>query len=151
MKRRQSLKGFNMKMPKMNKLALVTVVGIGLACMTTSAISQQAPVMHKYLSRAVLTAEGIRDLQRQPPTKLKEGIAKFAASVGGKLEAWYFDAANGIGWAILDYPDDIAAASAALTVDAAGFARITLYPLLTAEDADKAVAKAGNTQPPQRQ
>jgi hypothetical protein len=88
-----------MRMPKMNKLALVTVVGIGLACMTTSAISQQAPVMHKYLSRAVLTAEGIKDLQRQPPTKLKEGIAKFAASVGGKLEAWYFDAANGIGWA----------------------------------------------------
>jgi hypothetical protein len=67
---------------------------------------------------AVLTAEGIKDLQRQPPTKLKEGSPKFAASVGGK-QAWYFDAANGIGWAILDYPDDIAAASAALRVDAA--------------------------------
>jgi len=60
---------------------------------------------------------------------------------------------EGDGWhartAILDYPNDIAAALAALTVNATGYARITLYPLLTAGDA--AVAKAGNTQPPQRQ
>ena len=101
--------------------------------------------------RAVLTPEGIKNLQKQPPTALKAGVAKFTASLGGKLESWYFDFATATGWAIIDYPDDVAAATAQMTVNAAGFARVTLTPLLTAEEADKAVAKAGGTRPPQQQ
>jgi hypothetical protein len=52
----------------------------------------------------------IKNLQKQPPTALKAGIAKFTVSVGGKLESWYFDFATSTGWAIIDYPDDVAAA-----------------------------------------
>ena len=45
--------------------------------------------MYKYLSRAVITPEGIKNFQKQKPTALKVGIAKFAESGGGKLESWY--------------------------------------------------------------
>jgi len=139
-------------MSRRSILSLSTIAVIGLALISGNAIAQQtAPTMHKYLSRAVLTPEGIKNLQKQPPTALKAGIAKFTASLGGKLESWYFDFATATGWAVIDYPDDVAAATAQMTVNAAGFARVTLTPLLTAEEADKAVAKAGGTRPPQQQ
>ena len=139
-------------MSRRSILSLSTVAVIGLALISGNASAQQAaPTMHKYLSRAVLTPEGIKNLQKQPPTALKAGVAKFTASLGGKLESWYFDFATATGWAIIDYPDDVAAATAQMTVNAAGFARVTLTPLLTAEEADKAVAKAGGTRPPQQQ
>ena len=56
-------------------LAVVAVI----ASLTGSAMAQQAqPTMQKYLSRAVITPEGIRNFQKQKPTALKAGIAKFA-------------------------------------------------------------------------
>jgi uncharacterized protein with GYD domain len=121
-----------------------------LALLPLGATAQQAvPAMHKYISRADFTPEGIKNLQKQPPTALKAGIAKFAESVGGKLESWYFDFATHTGWAIIEYPDDVAAAAAQLTTNGAGFANVTLTPIMTAEEADKAVAKI--TKPPQQQ
>jgi uncharacterized protein with GYD domain len=137
----------------MNRRSILTIAALtalGPAFLSSNAIGQQAgPTMHKYLSRAVMTPEGIKNLQKQPPTALKAGIAKFTESVGGKLESWYFDFATSTGWAIIDYPDDIGAAAAAMTINAAGFARVTLTPLITAEEADKALAKT--TRPPQQQ
>ena len=139
----------------MNRPSLLVssmIAAIGFALLPGNAIAQQAgTTMHKYLSRAVITSEGIKNFQKQKPTALKAGIAKFAESVGGKLEVWYFDYANHIGWAIIDYPDDVAAAAAAMTIQAAGFATITLTPLITAEEADKAFEKSAITRPPQLQ
>jgi uncharacterized protein with GYD domain len=133
-----------------HSILTVAALTLGLANLPNSAIAQQTgPTMHKYLSRAILTPEGIKNLQKQPPTALKAGIAKFTESVGGKLESWYFDFGTSTGWAIIDYPDDIAATAAQMTVNAAGFARVTLMPLITAEEADKALAKI--TRPPQQQ
>ena len=69
----------------------VLLLLLGLALPTGEAVSQQAgPTFHRYLVRAVLTAEGLKNLQKQPPTALKAGVAKFVESVGGKLEFWYF-------------------------------------------------------------
>jgi uncharacterized protein with GYD domain len=139
-------------MNRRNLLGLSTIVAMGFALLSGNALAQQAgPTMHKYLSRAVITPEGIKNFQKQKPTALKVGIAKFAESVGGKLESWYFDFAHHIGWAIVDYPDDVSAAAAAMTVQAAGFATITLTPLITAEEADKAFEKSAVTRPPQLQ
>jgi uncharacterized protein with GYD domain len=130
-------------------LAFSATTVMGLALLSGAAIGQQtAPTLHRYLTRAVLTTEGVKNLQKQPPSALRGGIAKFAESVGGKLEAWYFDFGATTGWAIIDYPDEIAAAAAQMTTNA-GFARVTLIPLLTAEEADTALAKV--TRPPQAQ
>jgi uncharacterized protein with GYD domain len=136
-------------MNRRDVFGLCATAVIGLTSLPGDAIAQQGPTMHRYLSRAVLTAEGMKNLQKQPPTALKAGIAKFVESVGGKLESWYFDYGASTGWAIIQYPDELGAAAAQMTTNAAGFARVTLMPLLTAEEADKALAKI--TKPPQQQ
>jgi uncharacterized protein with GYD domain len=75
--------------------------------------SKQGLPFHRYLVRAVLTAEGLKNLQKQPPTALKAGVAKFVESVGGKLEFWFFDYGAATAYSVIDYPDEIAAATAA--------------------------------------
>jgi hypothetical protein len=47
-------------------------------------------------------------------------------------------------------PTQIAAATAQLSANAAGFARVTIRPLLTAEEMDKAVAKWPPVRVPQQ-
>jgi uncharacterized protein with GYD domain len=126
--------------------ALLIPLGIG------AAISQPvAPGLHRYLVRAVLTAEGINNLRKQPPTALKAGVAKFVESVGGKLEFWFFDFGNTTAYSVIDYPGEIAAATAQLSTNSAGFAHVTIRPLLSAEEMDEAVAKLPPIRVPQEQ
>ena len=81
---------------------------LGLVLPTGEAVSQQAgPTSHRYLVRAALTAEGLKNLQKQPPTALKAGVAKFVESVGGKLEFWYFDYGAATAYSVIDYPDEV--------------------------------------------
>jgi hypothetical protein len=79
------------------------------------------------------------------------GVAKFVESVGGKLEFWYFDYSAATAYSVIQYPDEIAAATAQLSTNAAGFARVTIRPLLTAEEMDKAVEKWPPIRVPQHQ
>jgi uncharacterized protein with GYD domain len=99
----------------------------------------------------VLTAEGLKNLRKQPPTALKAGVAKFVESVGGKLEFWFFDFGTTTAYSVIDYPDEISAATAQLSTNAAGFARVTIRPLLSAEEMDEAVAKLPPVRVPQEQ
>jgi uncharacterized protein with GYD domain len=130
--------------------ALVLPLGIGL--FSGEAIGQQAGAgLHRYLVRAVLTADGIKNLRKQPPTALKAGVAKFVESVGGKLEFWFFDFGNTTAYSVIDYPDEISAATAQLSTNAAGFAHVTIRPLLSAEEMDQVVAKLPPIRVPQEQ
>jgi uncharacterized protein with GYD domain len=140
----------------MNRIAMRTLTALplllGLVLPTGEAIGQQAgPTFHRYLVRAVLTAEGLKNLQKQPPTALKAGVTKFVESVGGKLEFWYFDYGAATAYSVIDYPNEVAAATAQLSTNAAGFARVTIRPLLTAEEMDQAVAKWPPVRVPQQQ
>ena len=130
--------------------ALLLFAGLGLPS-GEAAAQQAAPTVHRYLVRAVLTEEGLKNLQKQPPTALKAGIAKFLESVGGKLEFWYFDYGESTAYAVNDYPDEISAATAQVSTNAAGFAHVTIRPVLSAEDMDKAVAKVPPVRVPQQQ
>jgi len=71
-------------------LTTMLLLFLGLALPASEAIAQQTgSTLHRYLVRAVLTAEGIKNLQKQPPTALKAGVVKFVESVGGKLEFFF--------------------------------------------------------------
>ena len=110
------------------------------------------PAAHqRYLFRAAFTVDGMKNLQKQSATGFKTGVAKFFESVGGKLEFWYFDYGDSTAYGFVDYPDEIAAAAAQASVNAGGFARVTYRRVLSAEDADKALAKSVGTRPPQQQ
>ena len=138
----------------MNRVSTTTValLFLGLAIPSGEAVAQQAgPTLHRYLVRAVLTTEGLKNLQKQPPTVLKAGVAKFVESVGGKLEFWFFDYGASTAYSVIGYPDEIAAATAQLSTNTAGFARVTIRPLLTAEEMDKAVEKTPPVRAPQQQ
>jgi uncharacterized protein with GYD domain len=106
---------------------------------------------HRYLFSAEFTSEGMKNLQKQTATGFRAGVAKFFESAGGKLESWYFDYANSTAFGFVDYPDEIAAATAQTTVNAAGLARVIYRPVISAEDADKALARSAATRPPQQQ
>jgi len=141
-------------MNRVTTLSLTTVLllFLGFALPTGEAVGQQAaPTLHRYLVRAVLTPEGLKNLQKQPPTALKAGVVKFVESVGGKLEFWFFDYGESTAYSVIGYPDEIAAATAQLSTNAAGFAHVTIRPLLTAEEMDKAVAKVPPVRVPQQQ
>src|ERR1700730_3970048 len=126
---------------------------VGLALPNGEAIGQQqtGPTFHRYLVRAELTPEGIKNLQKQPPTALKAGVAKLVESVGGKLDFWFFDYGESTAYSVIDYPDEVAAATAQLSTNAAGFARVTIRPLLSPDELDKAVAKMPPVRVPQQQ
>ena len=77
-------------------------------------------------------------------------MAKFVESVGGKLEFWFFDYGASTAYSVIVYPDEVAAATAQLSTNMAGFARVTIRPLLTAEEMDKAVEKTPPIRVPQQ-
>ena len=138
----------------MSRLALA-VMNLALVCspvLFTDAIAQQGGAAHhRYHFSAEFTSEGMKNLQKQTATGFRAGVAKFFESAGGKLESWYFDYANSTAYGFVDYPDEVAAATAQTTVNAAGLARVIYRPVLTAEDADKALARSVATRPPQQQ
>jgi uncharacterized protein with GYD domain len=142
-----------MKRPTTFILTTAVLLCLGLALLNGDAVGQQqtGSTLHRYLVRADLTPEGIKNLQKQPPTALKAGVAKFVESVGGKLEFWFFDYGESTAYSVIEYPDEVAAATAQLSTNAAGFARVRIRPLLSAEDMDKAVAKMPPVRVPQQQ
>ena len=133
-------------------LATALLLPLGIVLPADHANGQPAgPGLHRYLVRAVLTAEGIKNLRKQPPSALKAGVAKFVESVGGKLEFWFFDFGNTTAYSVIDYPDEIAAATAQLSTNSAGFAHVTIRPLLSAQEMDQAVEKLPPIRVPQEQ
>src|SRR5262249_20841599 len=125
---------------------------MAVAASSDGAFAQQASVVsHRYLFQAAFTPEGIKNLQKQSATGFKAGVSKFFASVGGQLESWYYDYAENTAYGFVIYPDEVGAAAAQASVNAAGFAKVTYRPVLSAEDADRAFAKSVAARPPQQQ
>jgi uncharacterized protein with GYD domain len=130
----------------------LTLLVAGLGVISGDAVGQQVPAAdQRYLFRAAFTVDGMKNLQKQSATGFKTGVAKFFESVGGKLESWYFDYGDSTAYGFVNYPDEIAAAAAQSSVNAGGFARVNYRRVLSAEDADKALAKSVGTRPPQQQ
>jgi uncharacterized protein with GYD domain len=136
----------------MNRYTSLALASLGLTLIAGGAFAQQSrPAHHKYFLRAALTPDGMKNLQKQPPTALKAGVAKFNESVGCKLETWYFDYGESTAYGFIDCPDEVSAATLQANSNAGGFARVTFRPVLSAEDMDKALAKAAAVRPPQQQ
>lgn len=97
--------------------------------------------MPKYLGHGTYTAEGWKGLEKEAPTRRRDFIANFLASVGGRLEAFYFTFGEYDFVWIADYPDSITAAAVAVAVQESGMVKSHQTLLLTAEDMDAALKK----------
>jgi uncharacterized protein with GYD domain len=103
----------------------------------------EAPIIDADENAAQASSNGI------PSSKHQQNLAApRGSSLGGKLEFWYFDYGAATAYSVIDYPDEVAAATAQLSTNAAGFARVTM---LTAEEMDQAVAKWPPVRVPQQQ
>ncbi len=107
--------------------------------------------MPKYLVRVSFKPEGIRQvLTKAKASGLRAAVVKLVEATEGKLEAWYFAFGEDDLVAILDLPDNVAAASLSVAANSAGFINLRVTPLLTPEEMDKALEKSGGLPVPGR-
>ena len=104
--------------------------------------------MAKFLMQASYTVEGVKGLIKDGGTGRMAALRKAAASVGGKLETFYWTLGKDDAILICDLPDAESAAALSLTIAASGFAHTRTTRLLTAEEMDKAAGKAVKYRPP---
>jgi len=98
--------------------------------------------MAKYLFEARYTPEGAKGVAREGGSGRKAAIAKMAEGLGGKLEAFYFAFGDVDAYVVVDVPDNITAAAAALAVNQGGAASVKTVVLISPEDMDKAGKKS---------
>lgn len=97
--------------------------------------------MPKYLYQASYTAEGLRGLMKDGGTKRRAVAQQAVASVGGRLEAFYFAFGDNDVVGILDAPDNVSVAALSLAVGSAGALNVKTIVLLTPEEMDQAAKK----------
>ena len=106
--------------------------------------------MPKYLLEVTYTAEGVKGLLKDGGSKRRAAARGLVESLGGKLDAIYYAFGSRDAFAIVDLPDNAAAAAASLTLGASGAVSSKTTVLLTPEEIDQAVKKGGSYTPPGR-
>jgi uncharacterized protein with GYD domain len=98
--------------------------------------------MAKFLFEVSYTLEGIQGVRNAGGSKRRDAVAQFAASAGGRLEAFYFAFGDRDAFAIVELPDSESATAVALTVNASGGATMRTVVLLTPEEVDAAAERS---------
>jgi uncharacterized protein with GYD domain len=98
--------------------------------------------MAKYLAMVNYTAEGMKGILKEGGTGRKVAIERLFQSLGGTVESIYYALGETDLFIIIDLPDNITAAAAALTVGASGTVTTKVIALLTPEDVDAATKKS---------
>ena len=97
--------------------------------------------MAKYLYEASYTAEGVRGLLKDGGSSRREAVNKMIGSLVGTVGAFYYAFGADDVYLIVDVPDNVTAAAAALAVGASGAVNIRTTVLLTPEEMDAAAKK----------
>lgn len=98
--------------------------------------------MAKYLFEACYTPEGAKGVAKEGGSGRRAAIAKMAEGLGGKLESFYYAFGDVDAYVIVDMPDNVSAAAAALAVNQGGAASVKTVVLIAPEDMDKAGKKS---------
>jgi uncharacterized protein with GYD domain len=104
--------------------------------------------MPKYLFKASYTPEGVAGIKAAGGSARRDAIAQLAESVGGSLESFYFAFGDTDSYVLFDLPDNTAATTVALAVNAAGAATVETIVLVTAEEVDVAAQQSADYRPP---
>jgi uncharacterized protein with GYD domain len=94
--------------------------------------------MPHYMFRASYSQAGLQGLVKEGAASRTAVVRKLCESGGGRLVANYWAFGSDDFIAIVELPDDVSAAAAALTVGASGVGSITTTVLLTEEQVDAA-------------
>ena len=104
--------------------------------------------MAKYLISASYTSEGIKGLLQDGGSARRDAASRLLESVGGTVEAMYFAFGSSDAYVIVDMPDNVSVAAAALAVGASGAVTTKTIVLLTPEEMDEACKKSPAYQAP---
>ena len=104
--------------------------------------------MPKYLIEASYIGDGVQGLRQEGGSARRAAVEKACASVGGKLDAFYYAFGDADVVVIIDMPDNKTAAGAALLFASSGKIDIKTSVLLTPEEVDSAVKVGGDYRPP---
>ena len=96
--------------------------------------------MPKYLIQGSYTAEGLKGLKKDTAAGRRAVVQAAVKALGGKVETFHFSFGADDVVLIVDLPDNVAAAALATTASGSGTVRLRTTPLLTVEEADKALA-----------
>ena len=107
--------------------------------------------MAKFLIRASFTRDGIREvLSKAKGSGLRSAVSRFAESAGAKVDAYYFAFGSEDIIGIIDAPDNVTAAAMSVAANTAGFVHLSVTPLITPDEMDKAVEKSSGLAVPGR-
>ena len=104
--------------------------------------------MPKYLIEVNYTPDGVKGLKAEGGTARVAAATELIKSAGGTVESFYFALGKIDAYVIVDMPDAVSAAAAALAVNAGGGATTGTVALLTVAEADAAAAKKTLYRPP---
>jgi len=104
--------------------------------------------MPKYLVQSSYVGDGVRGLRQDGGSARRAVAERACASVGGRLDVFYFAFGDADVVAIMDMPDNTTAAGVALLVGASGKVDVKTTVLLTPEEVDTAVKLGGDYRPP---
>jgi uncharacterized protein with GYD domain len=98
--------------------------------------------MPKYLIQASYAADGAKGLLAEGGTKRRDAATKAIKAAGGKVEAFYFAFGKSDVVVIADFPSNVSAAAASLTINASGVVTTSTTVLLTPGEMDAAAKKS---------
>jgi uncharacterized protein with GYD domain len=104
--------------------------------------------MPKYLLEVNYSLDGIKAVKSDGGSARVAAATELIESLGGKLESFYFAFGATDVYVVADFPDNVSAAAAALTVSAGGGATARTVTLLTPAEVDAAAAKNTTYRPP---
>jgi len=104
--------------------------------------------MPKYLAEASFTDQGLQGTLKDGGTARRQALEEAVASVGGRLESFYYCFGEKDSVVIVDLPNNATAAALALTLGVSGAVRLKTTVLLTPEEIDEAVRVKGEYRAP---
>jgi uncharacterized protein with GYD domain len=94
--------------------------------------------MPNYLIEASYSTEGVKGVADKGGTARRDAVGEMIASVGGKIESFYFAFGDADVYVIAELPSDEAATALALSINRSGTTNIRTVVLLTPEQVDAA-------------
>jgi uncharacterized protein with GYD domain len=98
--------------------------------------------MPNYLIEASYSTEGVKGVADKGGTARRDAVGEMIASVGGKIESFYFAFGDADAYVIAELPSDEAATALALSINRSGTTNIKTVVLLTPEQVDAAANMA---------
>jgi uncharacterized protein with GYD domain len=110
--------------------------------------NKEEVAMPKYLVAVTYNLDGTKGLMAEGGSSRVAVSKSLVESLGGKLEAFYFAFGDADAYVIVDMPDNVSAAAAALIAKASGGVVDRTVVLLSPDEIDAATKKQGNYRAP---